>query len=252
MSTDFMRWQRELAAHLRGSQAGSPPDAPRDERVQIYRDLLYATVEGAISKAFPVLRRISTPQQWHARIRDFYAHAPLRNPLLRGVAEDFVLHVERQTAQPLDDFPFLAELCHYEWVEMALAIAPDDAPAPLTLDAQALGAQTLRRSALAWNLSYRYPVQQISPAYLPQEPPPEATHLIVWRDREHHVRFMQVNPLTSALIAALDDSASQPAKDVLTQLAGHAGIENPQLFITAALDMLGRLGRAGIITTADT
>ncbi len=61
--------------------------------------------------------------------------------------------------------PFMVELAHYEWVEMALQQS-DAEPLPAT-DAGLLLDQPLRISPLAWPSGYEWPVQLVGPGYQP-------------------------------------------------------------------------------------
>ena len=64
----------------------------------------------------------------------------------------------------------MLELAHYEWVEMALSIAKEE----LVINNRGfddLLNKNIRLSPLAWPLAYQYPVQKISPDYLPADAP---------------------------------------------------------------------------------
>ena len=68
------------------------------------------------------------------------------------------------------DPPWLAELAHYEWVELALQIAERRRLPPHDPDGDLLdGVPVL--SPLAWPLAYRWPVHRIGPDSSPSAPP---------------------------------------------------------------------------------
>ena len=67
-----------------------------------------------------------------------------------------------------DDYPFLIELAHYEYIELALSISEDandmagiDPDGDLTVNVPV-------RSALCWVYAYQYPVHRIASYYLPE------------------------------------------------------------------------------------
>ena len=72
-------------------------------------------------------------------------------------------------------------------------------------------------SPLAWPLAYRYPVHEIRPAFQPLEPPEQPTHLLVYRDREDVVRFMQLNPVSMRVILLLKEQT-------VKELPPHTGL----------------------------
>ena len=78
--------------------------------------------------------------------------------------------------------PWLVELAHYEWVELALDLSEastDDTPhdpAGDLLDGVPVP------SPLAWPLAYAWPVHRLSPEHQPTEPPALPTLLLVQRD----------------------------------------------------------------------
>ena len=55
-------------------------------------------------------------------------------------------------------------------------------------------------SPLAWVLAYDYPVHQISPANQPHEPAGQSTFLVVYRNRDDQVGFMEINAVTARLL----------------------------------------------------
>ncbi len=50
-------------------------------------------------------------------------------------------------------------------------------------------------------------MHELRPDYQPQKPPQQATHLLVYRDREDRVKFMQLNPVTARVLALLGEDA---------------------------------------------
>ena len=120
------------------------------------------------------------------------------------------------------DPPFLAELAHYEWVELALDVAEAEPPRPLH-DADVLSAIP-RLSALAWLLSYQYPVHRIGPTFRPavSESP---TYLVVYRDRTEQVRFMELNAASARLVELTRDNSTATGATLLKLLAAESGMD---------------------------
>jgi len=217
--------QRRFAAHLRDPARAPAPEGIEDRRLQIYRELFLNNVAGLLAGTFPVLHEILGPGRWARLARDFYRDHRCHTPLFLEIPREFLdyLGTERE-AQP-DDPPFLYELAHYEWVELALAVDEQDLA---TVDADTAGdllAGVPVLSPLAWPLAYRFPVHRLAPQYQPAEAPAEPSFYVARRDRRDQVGFMQVNAVTLLLVERLQQQAELTGAAQLEGLAD----ELPQL-----------------------
>lgn len=199
----FQRVQYRFAAHLRDPARHRAPAGIEARRMKIYAELFYNNVEGFLASAFPVLRRITPDARWHALVRDFFARHQSREPLFHKIAGEFLKYLDargRRRGARKDDWPFLRELAHYEWVELALSVADTElTPALADPNGDVLEHSPVV-SPLAWSLSYRYPVHRIGPDFLPREPGAQPTYLIVYRNRQDEVKFMEANAVTARLL----------------------------------------------------
>lgn len=244
---EFQRVQRALAAHLRDPDAHLPPAGMEERRLQIYRELFYNTVENTLANAFPVLRRISKNDVWHARVRDFYARHVSRAPQLYRLAEEFVKFIETERGAHADDPLFLAELVHYEWVELALSIAQDPpAPESCDPDGDPLCAPPLI-SPLAWPLAYTWPVHLIAPDATPDAPPAEPTYLLVYRDAQDEVRFMQLNAVSALLLQLIEQHPQASGAALLADIAARLGLGGPQPLVEDGRRFLEGLRKRGVL-----
>lgn len=242
---DFRTLQAQLAAHLRDPAAHAGPPGIEPRRLAIYRELLYANVEAAVSTAFPVIRRITPDAAWHARVRDFYARHRCTAPQYNRIAGEFVQFLESGRGAHADDAPFLAELAHYEWVELALGIADVEAPPAHASDGEILDAPVVV-SPLAWTLSYTWPVHRIGPAYQPVSPPDTPTWLVVYRDAQDDVRFMEINAVTARFLQLAAECAGATGRLLLGRIAGE--LAQPEgVVIEAGRAMLVALRERGCI-----
>ncbi len=62
--------------------------------------------------------------------RDFFACHACRTPLFTRLAEEFLVYLEQERKGMPEDPPFLLELAHYEWVELALSLSDTDQQLP--------------------------------------------------------------------------------------------------------------------------
>lgn len=240
--------QVAFAAHLRDPAQPSPPGI-EDRRMAVYRELFYNSLEGILANNFPVLRALRDDAAWHALVRDFYREHRCHTPLFPELGREFLRYLEqRATQQRADDPPFLLELAHYEWVELALML--DDAD-PTTLDVDPdgdlLGGVPVL-SPLAWPLAYRFPVQQIRADFQPAEPPTQPTFLLVVRDAEGEVRFKAIDAAGFHLLQAIAGNEAGHSGEVLLRgLAAQAGIGDSDAFIANGGRLLQQLRERAVI-----
>lgn len=198
----FQQLQYRFAAHLRDPQRHRAPPGIEARRMKIYAELFYNNVQGFLANAFPVLRRITPEAHWHALVRDFFARHQSHEPLFHKIAGEFLQYLERRRRRP-GDWPFLRELAHYEWVELALSVSDVElTPRLADPNGDLLDGRPVV-SPLAWPLAYAHPVHRIGPDFLPREPGSEPTHLIVYRNRQDEVKFTEANAVTARLLELL-------------------------------------------------
>ena len=95
--------------------------------MEIYTEIFFNNINELISANFPVLRGITAETHWHAMVRDFMVRHRSETPLFTEVGLEFIDYLQtKRTAQP-HDWPFMLELAHYEYVELAV---PSATPKP--------------------------------------------------------------------------------------------------------------------------
>ena len=243
----FQKAQYEFAAHLRHPQNNSAPAGIEDRRLQIYRDLFYNNVEDFLGNAFPVLRKISTDEVWHRRVRDFYARHACREPQFYKIAEEFLRYLENERGENSDDPPFLRELCHYEWVELELSVSDLKLTPELADPNGDLLAGSPLVSPLACLLYYDYPVHRIGPEFQPQTLPDQPTYLIVHRDRQDDVHFMEINAVTARLMQLLDEDQHSIGRELLKCIAVELKHPQPETVVQAGAETLKDLRSRDIV-----
>lgn len=241
------RLQREFAAHIRDPDRNPPPEGIEDRRMAIYRRLFFNNISSLLSGNFPVLRSLYDDPSWQRLMRDFYAGHQSQTPLFPEVAKEFLRYLQDERGAAEGDPPFLLELAHYEWVELALGIDECDLDAlPADPDGDLLDGRPLL-SPLAWPLSYRFPVHRIQPSFQPAEPPGEPTHLLVYRDRTDTVRFMLLNEVTRLLLDRLGASSGATGREMLLGVAAVIDHPRPDQLVAAGREVLEDLRRRGVL-----
>ncbi|GAA5445797.1 hypothetical protein Misp06_04002 [Microbulbifer sp. NBRC 101763] len=242
---NFQGLQRDLAAHLRAPEQCTPPPQIEDRRLAIYRDLIYNNIESFISSGFPVLRSLYSDEFWHAMVRDFVHHHTSSSPYFLQISEEFLTYLQNERGQREGDPPFLLELAHYEWVELALDVSTAEIPANLSREGDILGSVPVV-SPLVWSLSYRYPVHRIGPVFQPQEPDETPTFLLVYRDRSDEVNFMEINAVTARLLQ-LASEESVTGEQLLAQIAAELPQVDTSTLRSFGVELLQKLLGNGVI-----
>jgi hypothetical protein len=195
--------QYAFAAHIRDPARAPAPLDVEPRRMAIYTELFYSNVESLLAANFPVIRRLHDDDSWHARVREFYREHRSHTPLFTEIAREFIRHLEQRAEAGASDPPFLLELAHYEWSELALSLDEAEIDAvEFDADGDVLhGVPVL--SPLLRVLAYRYPVQHIGPEFVPSEPSSQPVLILLVRDRHDEVRFTEIDALTAMLIERL-------------------------------------------------
>lgn len=242
----FMQRQYEFAAHIRAPHTHPAPADVEDRRMAIYRELFYNNVEGFLSSSFPVLRTLMDDATWHALARDFFARHNCHSPLFLEIPREFLNYLEQERAERPGDPPFLRELAHYEWVELALSIAETDAPETAGEDGDLLAGAPLL-SPLAWPLSYRFPVHRISPEFQPQIAGDAPTYLLVYRDRNDEVGFMELNAVSARLFSLLQEQPQRSGSEALHTIVAELEHPHPKAVLDGGLAIMEQWRERGVI-----
>jgi hypothetical protein len=234
--------QYGFAAHLRDPSAAPAPEGIEERRLQVYRDLFYANIEGLLAGNFPVIRALLDEVRWHALVRDFYREHRCHTPLFPELGREFIRYLEQRQETRRGDPPFLLELAHYEWVEFALSLDEHEIDAiEAERDGDLLDGIPVP-SPLAWPLAYSWPVQQLRADFQPDTPPPQPTFLLVVRDRSDRVQFKAIDALGFHLVQALhENSEGLSGRRLLRSLAERTGSSDVEGFIAAGARLLEQL-----------
>ncbi len=244
---EFMRKQYEFAAHLRDPKNNPAPADVEDRRMEIYRGLFFRNIESFIAKGFPVLRKLYSETDWEQLVRGFFARHESHSPHFVEISEEFLHYLQHEHQGRDCDPPFLQELAHYEWVELALSVSAETADMN-TIDPNAdllQGSPVI--SPLAWPLSYRWPVQMIGPDHRPLTPPEQPTYLVVYRDRGDKIRFVSINAVTARLLQLLQEQPTLSGMQALQQIAAEMKHPKPETVINGGRQTLEQLKGQGII-----
>ena len=250
MAVDFKAKQAEFAAYIRDPLHSPKPADVAIERMVMYRELFFNNINSFLCSNFPVLRKILSDTQWHDLAADFFIHHRCQTPHFSEIAEEFLDYLQNE--RPTDpQFPFMLELAHYEWVEMALSIAQAEPVPGDAVFVEQILQKNLQLSPVAWPLVYQYPVQQIGPDFLPHTAPDQPSYLIVYRDANDQVHFMQTTPITYRLLQLIDEHRGISGERSLHSLAVELSQQiDTQTLMPFGLQTLQELATKAIIIPA--
>ena len=231
--------QYQFTRHIRDPENAPAPADIEERRMAIYRGLLYRNVESFLANSFPVLRKVLRDDEWHPLMREYFKNHQSRTPLFPRMPQEFLQYLQenKDTAEGL--YPFLLELAHYEWVELALSIDSREIwQDGIDADGDLLSGIPVLNE-LSWSLAYEYPVHRIGPDNLPAEKPAQPTCLLVYRDSRDSVRFIELNPLAARLVDCLrQNDDKKTGSEILTGIAGEIAHPDPEIVVNGGCAIL--------------
>jgi hypothetical protein len=247
-SSNFKEKQYAFAAHIRDPDHVAAPDGIEARRMAVYRKLFFNNLYSLLGKFFPVLRKIHSDARWHQFVRGFMQHHHAQTPYFLQMPEEFLGYLRNEFQPTSDDYPFLVELAHYEYAELALSISEDEDDLTEVDPAGDLLAGIPVKSVLAWSFAYHYPVHRISPDFLPGEPETQPVCLALYRDRDDNVRFLELNAVTAALLEDIEDNRDLSGDTLLRRLADKINYPDADALVEHGATALREMRQLGILT----
>jgi len=240
----FQRYQLAFTARLRDSKNAPPLAGVPRERMAVYEEIVFNNLFESVSACFPIASKVIGKRKWlklnQAFMRDYSAHSPL----FRKIPEQFLQYLNKPRAELQQLMPdYLNNLCHYEWVELLVSGIEEANPQGLQPDGD-LATDKPVFSATMQLLNYDYAVHKITPRKKPQHK--ASTQLLVYRNADDMVKFIELNALTYRLISLLLNEAIT-GKQALTLLAKELQHPQPESIIEFGLSILEDLRSQGVI-----
>ena len=246
---DFQDKQYAFAAHIRDPENTLAPPGIEDRRMAIYRSLFFNNLYNLLGTFFPVLRKISSDEQWRHLIREFMKIHRAKTPYFLELPEEFLAFLQSEYRPLDDDYPFLTELAHYEYVELALRVSPNENDlADIDPNGDLLTGVPVK-SVLTWAFAYQFPVHRISKDFLPTEATEQPSYLAIYRGNDDKVRFLELNPVTAALLDAVENNqANLSGEDLLRELATRIHYPDVDALVSHGADALLEMRQFDILT----
>ena len=246
---EFQEKQYAFAAHIRDPQHVPAPAGVEDRRMAIYRELFFNNLRSLLSSTFPVLNKLHADEKWRRLIRRFMQKHQAQTPYFLELPAEFLSFLQNEYELEDDDFPFLVELAHYEYIELALSVSDESNGGDgIDPDGDLLNGIPVK-SVLAWVYAYEYPVHRISTDFQPTTPEDQPVYLAVYRGSNDKVGFLELNPVTAGLLNAVEENeAGKTGETLLRELAASVNYPNVDAFMQHGLAALEEMRTLEILT----
>jgi len=245
ITPSFQQYQQAFTAHIRDPQNQPRPTNVKVKGIDVYKEIVFNNLFESVTACFPVAQRVIGKRAWLKLIRGFFREHSSSTPIFRKIPEEFLAYLSNTHALTSKSFPpYLISLCHYEWVELLVSTMADEAE---KAEINTAGDLRMNQPAFAHTmqlLNYEYAVQKISPRYKPKEK--VNTQLLVYRNAEFEVKFVELNTITYRLIEILIQEKVS-CEQALTMLAKEINQPQTESIIQFGLEILEDLRSQGVI-----
>lgn len=173
------------------------------EKTELYHSLVLGNLQEVVEPCFPILRSIVCQNVWHELLFDFFQTTKLETPIFHQLPYEFVKYLQNINSET---YPFMAELAHYEWVELELELA-ESVQSACNINEKEVLNTPWQLASCARLLAYDYNVHDIGEHYQPVEKVP--TYLAVYQ-HSGKVNFMILNQPCFQLLECILEEAQPP------------------------------------------
>ena len=238
MMLDFQHYQIAFTAHIRNPTAHKKPAKVPDARMAVYREIVFNNIFGSVSACFPVCKSILGVRNWRKLVRQFFSTHQAESPIFREIPQQFL-----DFLKTTKNFPaYLKQLAHYEWIELVISTQQTEV-LKLSKNPDLLNEKPVLAPAHML-LEYDYAVHKISKRYQPK--PKEKTYLLVFRNAENIVKFIELNPMTFELLRLISEN-NMAGKQALERIAEAINHPDANTMIKFGAEILADLANQGAI-----
>ena len=229
----FQESQQQFCHWIRDPKQ-SIPQSFDTERMHVYRELLFNNVSSFINLVYPVARSILPEQRWQFLLEEFFQKSLNQSPSYNDISLQFREYLEEQQHPVLQEYPWLAELLQYEWLELYLDTLE-------IAEKQYIEAPVWQLKTQVWVLVYQYPVYRWALNQTELEQAPSA--IMVWRNLADQVCVEALSPLFAYLIEKLNQAplAERELRNLMSATLPDLTVQEVDLQMNALSDLLSRL-----------
>ena len=226
---DFQKYQIAFTAHIRDPKAHAKPAKVKDARMAVYREIVFNNLFGSVSACFPVCQAVLGKRAWLKLTKQFFAQHQASTPIFREIPQEFLKFIAEIEGLPA----YFQQLAHYEWVELVVSLQATETPKTIKTPDFLHEKPVLAPAHML--LEYDFPVYKISAKFKPKTI--EKTYLLVFRNAEFKVNFIELNPMTFQLLKLINEK-KMTGEQALISLAEKLKHPNTDAVIAFGLDIL--------------
>ena len=247
----FQQYQREFTAYIRDPNNQCKPLGTVSRRMDVYKEIVFNNIFESVSACFPVAHKTLGKRRWLKLLHGFLRDHSANSPIFRKIPEEFISYIEKVSAINQAELPpYFISLCHYEWIELMVSTMDDNLislelnynfeldPFGDLLEKQVVFSPSMQL------LNYEYAVQKISPRNKPTIQ--ENTHLLVYRNIEFSVKFVELNSLAFRLLTLMQQD-KVTGKQALTIISSELRSHPLEKILQFGCEVLEDLRSQGII-----
>jgi uncharacterized protein len=236
---DFKSAQRLFSSYLRDPDNKPKPSNLNETRLSVYRNAVFANIEGFLSDNFPRVREFYDEQSWQALVRDYIVRHSSNTACFVELPLEFLSYIEHVRDDEIDP-PFLYELAHFEWLETLISTDERKLPQVVSSGGDLLNGIPVF-NPLVLLVRYSYPVHLTALHLTFSEIPEEPTFIVAFRRQNHQFGYRDVNMVTARLVELLSSAEALTGRQLLETLAAEIGAEDSDAIIAGGTDILMRL-----------
>lgn len=235
--------QQQLANFCRSGYY-APIVGVEAERVKVYRRLVYNLIEGTLSKAYPITRKILSDEEWKDFIYAFHTQYDSKSPYLWSMPKGlWEFSVKVEYAKYLNK-PYLDELLCFEWLEIEMDMMLDIDAGPYHEKGDPLDSPVLFNPHHQLH-TFTYPVFSRSISDI--EKHKSKYHLLLFRNQQNfQVRYIALSPIYVTLVSILQ-AQSVSARVALEHVGKHFNIVDQTNLLSEGQRLIEMLLEEGAI-----
>lgn len=125
------RLQSQLTDYCR-REGASLPRGVDPNRVSVYRRLIFSNISETLRRAYPIAAHLLEGERWDFLVESFFSEHKIASPYLWQMPKEFWHFVDEGGFSEEWDLPYLDDLLHFEWLEIAVHMMADGESPPYT------------------------------------------------------------------------------------------------------------------------